>query len=315
MNKISIGRSGLISTEAVFGTWALGGEYWGPQNHSDSLKAIHAAIRSGVNHFDTAPVYGKGRAEMLIGQQLRKNRADFIIADKCFYREPEAFARSFETSLKRLNTGYIDIFYIHWPVSGTDMRPVMELLEKYRKEERIRAVGVSNFSVPQMRHIMEAGTIDIAQFGYNLLWRKEEEELIPFCRENEITTAAYSILAQGILTGKFLQIPKGEDFEWRRKLVLFDEDVFPEIRKEINSLTEIAEKYDLSAAEASILWTKENELIDCSILGCRNRSQAEENLKPFSRTLNSSLADELNNLSDRIRPLIPREDNIFRHKT
>jgi len=315
MEKISIGRSGLESTEAVFGTWALGGGYWGHQEHSDSVKAIHAAIRGGINHFDTAPVYGKGKAETLIGQQLRKNREDFIIADKCFFMEREKFAHSFKTSLKRLNSDYIDIFYIHWPVSGADMRPVMELLEQYRKEGRIRAIGVSNFSVTQMMQILEAGNIDICQFGYNLLWRKEEDELIPFCRKRGITTAAYSLLAQGILTGKFDSIPRGEDFEWRRKLVLFDRDLYPYIRKEMKELSALTEKKDLSTAEASILWTKENELIDCSILGCRNRLQVEENLKPFSLTMDSELAQGLNSLSQRIRPLIPVEDNIFRHKS
>ncbi|MBN2658789.1 MAG: aldo/keto reductase [Spirochaetales bacterium] len=315
MKKINIGQSGLVGTEAVFGTWALGGDYWGPQNHSDSVKAIQAAARAGINHFDTAPVYGKGRAEMLLGQQLRKNRGDYIIADKCFYKEPDVFAKSFETSLRRLNTDYIDIFYIHWPASGADMRPVMELLEQYRREGKIRAVGVSNFSVNQIREIMEAGTVDIAQFGYNLIWRREEEELIPFCRARGITTAAYSILAQGILTGKFTRYPEGEEYKWRRKLVLFDRDVFPEIQKEMNNLREIAVKNDLSPAQASILWTKENELIDCSILGCRNRSQTEENLKPFSITMDSRLTEELNDLSDRIRPMVPLEENIFRHKT
>jgi len=315
MKRISIGRSGLESTEAVFGTWALGGGYWGHQEHSDSVKAIHAAIRAGINHFDTAPVYGKGRAETLIGQQLRKNRGDFIIADKCFFMEKDAFDRSFKTSLKRLNSDYIDIFYIHWPVSGADMRPVMELLERYRREGKIRAIGVSNFSIDQMSQILEAGNIDICQFGYNLLWRKEEDGLISFCRKKGITTAAYSLLAQGILAGKFPVIPEGEDYEWRRKLVLFDRKLYPHIQKEINVLSALAEKHNLSTAEASILWTKENELIDCSILGCRNRLQVEENLKPFSLTLDSELARELNDLSQRIRPLIPAEDNIFRHKT
>lgn len=315
MKKIFLGRSGLESSEAIFGTWALGGGYWGTQRHSDSLKAIHAAIRGGINHFDTAPVYGNGQSEMLVGQQLRKNRQDFIIASKCFYMPPDAFDKSFKKSLKRLNSEYIDLFYIHWPASGVDMRPLMELLEKYRKNGQIRAIGVSNFSVGQMKMVQEAGDIDVAQFGYNLIWRKEEEETIPFCRSNGITTIGYSILAQGILTGKFQTIPEGKEYEWRKKTVFFDKNVYPQLRVEIKNLNKLAKKYKITSTEASILWTKENELIDCSILGCRNRAQVEENLAPFNRTAERQFIREMNNLSEKIKPLIPREDNIFRHRT
>jgi len=302
------------SSEAVFGTWALGGAYWGPQNHSDSVKAIHAAIRGGINHFDTAPVYGRGTAEQLIGQQLRKKREEYIISTKCFFKETEAFEKSFSQSLKRLNTNYIDIFYIHWPQSHTDMRPVMELLESYRKKSLIRAIGVSNFSVNQMKEIMEAGTIDIMQCGYNLFWRKEENELLPFCRKEGIRTAAYSILAQGLLTGKFDEIPKGELYEWRRKMVLFNEKTFPRISREVTALKKTADKFQMSSTEASIFWTKENELIDCSIIGCRNRVQTEENLNAFEFGKNEKLIAELETISDRANLLVPKADNIFNHK-
>lgn len=303
------------STEAVFGTWALGGGYWGPQKHSDSVKAIHTALRAGVNHFDTAPVYGKGQAETLLGQQLRKIRNDVIIADKCFYKEPDDFLKSFHLSLKRLNTDYIDIFYIHWPQSGTDMRPVMELLENLRKEGRIKAIGVSNFNKEQMAQVLQAGIIDIAQMGYNLLWRKEEEELLPFCRKHNISTAAYSVLAQGILTGKFKELPQSEDFTWRKKMVLFDEELFPRIVEKVQELEKSVEKYHLTASEGAIFWTKENELINCSILGCRDRKQTEENLRAFSINPPHGLYEELTAISNSIREYIPREENIFRHKT
>jgi len=315
MKKIVISKNCIESSEAVFGTWALGGGYWGQQDHKDSVRAIHAAIRAGVNHFDTAPVYGKGKAEQLIGQQLRKNREDFIISSKCFYKEPVSFLKSFEQSLKRLGTDYIDIFYIHWPRSFTDMRPVMELLEKLRDSRQIRAIGVSNFSVDEMKQLLEVGHIDIAQCGYNLLWRKDERELLPFCRKKGIKTAAYSILAQGILTGKYEEIPSGESFQFRKKMLFFDETIFSLIKPEIKKLKKIAEKYGMSASEASIFWTKENELIDCSILGSRDRKQIEENLKPFSLNGNKELIEEMREISERVIPLLPKEENIFRHKT
>lgn len=314
MKKIVITENCPESSQAVFGTWALGGGYWGPQDHRDSVKAIHAAIRGGINHFDTAPVYGKGKAEQLIGQQLRKNRNDFIISSKCFFKETEAFEKSFKQSLKRLASDYIDIFYIHWPRSGTDMRPVMDLLEGFRREGKIRAIGVSNFSVRQIKSLMGSGKIDIVQCGYNLFWRKEERELLPFCRKEGMATAAYSLLAQGLLTGKFKSVPEGKAYEWRRKMVLFNRDIFPGIQKEISSLEETAEKFKMSCTEASIFWTKENELIDCSILGCRNRQQTEANLKAFTFKKNELLISELKQISERVTPLLPDADNIFNHK-
>ncbi|MDA3809585.1 MAG: aldo/keto reductase [Spirochaetaceae bacterium] len=315
MKKIVISENCIESSEAIFGTWALGGGYWGPQDHKDSVRAIHAAIRGGINHFDTAPVYGKGLAEQLIGQQLRKNREDFIISTKCFYKEVDSFEKSILQSLKRLHTKYIDIFYIHWPKSYTDMRPVMELLERFKRSGVIRAIGVSNFSVSQMQNMMEAGTIDIMQTGYNLIWRKDEKDLLPFCKRNNIKTAAYSILAQGILTGKYTAIPREESFNFRKQMIFFDEKIFPLIRMEMENLKKIAEKYEMSCSEASIFWTKETELIDCSILGCRDRKQTENNLGPFSMNDRKNLINELKVLSDRIIPALPAEENIFRHKT
>ena len=106
-------------------------------------------------------------------------------------------------SLKRLQTDYIDLYYIHWPKAGRDMRREMEGLEKARRQGKIRAVGVSNFSAAQMRQVQEVGAIDAHQLGYNLLWRYAEEEVLPFCAEHKIAAVTYSTLAHGILAGKF----------------------------------------------------------------------------------------------------------------
>ena len=163
----------------AFGAWGIGGEYWGPQEHKDSVRAIHKALALGVNHFDTAPVYGKGRSEQLIGQQLKKIRKDCFIASKAFYTTPEIMKKSLETSLNRLLTDYLDIFYIHWPLSGTDMRPGMEMLEKMRQQGRIRAIGVSNFTIEQVKMVREAGNVDVYQGGYSVLWPRAEKRDYP----------------------------------------------------------------------------------------------------------------------------------------
>ena len=166
----------------AFGAWGISGEYWGTQEHKDSVRAIHKALALGVNHFDTAPVYGKGRSEQLIGQQLKKIRNDCFIASKAFYSTPEKMRKSLETSLNRLLSDYLDIFYIHWPLSGADMRPGMEMLEKIRQQGRIRAIGVSNFTIEQVKMISEAGNVDVYQGGYSVLWPpggKRDYSLLP----------------------------------------------------------------------------------------------------------------------------------------
>ena len=173
------------------------------------LGAIEAAYDAGIRHFDTAGGYGDGHSEEIYGRFLEGRRPEIFLASKSNPTETTAAAMTAEidASLRRLKTDYIDLYYIHWPRSGADMRPRMEALEAARAQGKIRAAGVSNFSVAQMREVQEAGRIDAHQLGYNLIWRYAEDDLIPFCAEHDIAVVTYSTLAHGILTGKFGRDP------------------------------------------------------------------------------------------------------------
>jgi aryl-alcohol dehydrogenase-like predicted oxidoreductase len=299
----------------AFGSWGISGEYWGPQEHKDSVRAIHKALNLGVNHFDTAPVYGKGRSEQLIGQQLKKIRQDCIIASKAFYSTPEKMQKSLETSLNRLLTDYLDIFYIHWPLSGTDMRPGMEMLERMRRQGRIRAIGVSNFSIDQIEMVREAGHIDVYQGGYSVLWPGAEQDIIPYCRKKGISYIPYGILAQGLLTDKgqekLMNTPEG----FRHKMILFHENLKDSILNQLSSIRKVCHKHGWAVEHAVILYTQERTESTSILLGTRNRAQAERNFQLPGSPLPGEIRVQLDNTRREIDKFLPKEENMFGHKS
>ncbi len=296
-----------------FGAWALGGEYWGDQAHSDSVRAVHRALALGVTHFDTAPVYGKGRSEQILGQQLRKIRSEVTLATKVFYSTPEKMVESFHSSLKRLMTDYIDIFYIHWPLSGCDMRPGMETLMKLKEEGRIRALGLSNFSSDQIEMVQEAGEADVFQGGYNILFPELEKELLPFLQERGIAFIPYGVLAQGILTDRGLEHLEKEHQGFRHKMVLYSPEIRERVKSLVDELLKACREAGFTVEQAVSEYSRRRTGAATVLLGVRNRKQAELN---FDRGA-SSLPKALTGLMDRITregaSLVPGSPNLFNH--
>ncbi len=315
MEKRMIGGTGIEITEIGLGCWALGGGYWGEQDHKDSVKTIQAALRAGINHFDTAPVYGSGRSEQVTGQQLKRARERVIIATKSMYLPGNGVLNSIERSLKRMCTDYIDIFYIHWPKTGKDMRPMMEALEGARSSGKIRAIGVSNFSVAEMEKIGEAGRIDILQSGYNLLWRRAEKEIIPFCKKNNIAFTAYSPLAQGILTGKFERILRFKSGDLRARIIFFEQNIWPDVYNSVEKLKSVAEESGIPLASLVLKWTSSRPGITGIAAGARTRKQIEDNTACYIKKIDTVVLDGITKISDEINRIMPEADNIFRHST
>ena len=317
-NSVWAGRLHQILPEISsrgFGAWALGGEYWGPQDHKDSVRAVHRALALNINHFDTAPVYGKGRSEQLLGQQLKKIRSSCILATKAFYSSPEKMKASLETSLRRLLTDYIDIFYIHWPLGDEDMRPGMEMLENLRREGRIRAVGVSNFSEDQIRMVEEAGTVDVYQGGYNLLWTRPEQEILPYLKRKGIAYMPYGVLGQGLLTDtgiEHLETPHGG---FRHKMLLYSEELKPSLRAILEELDQACKEAGIPVEQAVTLYTRERSGAVSVLLGCRNRAQAERNFTAGPQSFPPELKTVLDRIVEEARSLIPSAPNLFNHKS
>lgn len=304
--------SKLIIPHVGIGTWAFGGDYWGKQKHSDSVKTIHSAVREGFTLFDTAPVYGKGRSEQLLGQQLYKNRSEYIISTKCFLKPENQFIKSLETSLKRLNTDYIDIFFIHWPSSIIDSRPIVELLEKQREIGKIKYIGLSNFNKKQLKAASEAGKVDIVQNAFNLFWQKDAD-YFEYCKKNNIATQAYSILAQGLLTGKFNRINPYNRTDMRYKMSLFNDNNIKFIYNSLNKIEEIARREKSSIYELIISWTLSKNKLDSIIVGCRNRNQVEQLSSAVTKKISPEAINQLDALSSEISQYIISGDNIFNH--
>ncbi|NWG76480.1 MAG: aldo/keto reductase, partial [Rubrivivax sp.] len=214
------------------GCWSFGPDQWSGKEDANLLAAMDAALRCGITHFDTAADYGDGYSERLVGRFLASGQRDRVfLASKANIDKMDArhMLEQVEASRARLQTDLIDLFYIHWPRTGKDMRPVMEGLETARRRGLIGAIGVSNFSVEQMEQVSETGHIDVHQLNYNLFWRYREQDIIPYCVDHQIAIVTYGSAAHGILGGRFsrhLNLPEGDQ---RREILLFRDDVWPHV--------------------------------------------------------------------------------------
>jgi len=312
MKYTQIGNNAVLSSVVGLGCWAIGGREWGRQLDSDSIAALKTAFDKGITHFDTAQGYNRGHAEELIGRSLHKVRHKIFIATKMLFTPAEKVEQSLMQSLQRLKTDYVDLLYIHWPKKNADFTGMMEALEIMRKKGCVRAIGVSNFTVDQMKEIMKAGTVDANQMCYNLLWRWPEKDLIPFCNDNGIAVVAYGTIAQGILTGKFtseLQFPPGDH---RKKVILFDNEVWPSVYRGVEELKACALSVNMPLADLAVQWVLRRNGINTALVGARNAAQARENAAFLDNPADRAVFDQLTEISDRIIKNIPDTGNIFR---
>lgn len=295
------------------GCWPLGGDQWGRQENGESIDTIRSAYEAGVTHFDTAQAYGRGHGEELIGKTLNDVRDHIVIATKAFFLPKEKVEAAVTASLKRLQTDWIDIFYIHWPKKGADLQGMMESLERLREKKIIRCIGVSNFSVRDMQEVMKAGVIDYCQVCYNILWRRGEGELIPFCNQNNIGIVTYSSLAEGILTGKFgkeVDFPKDDH---RKYTVFFDKDLWPKIYESVEKLKVVASRGNLSLTHCAIQWLLAKQGVVSVLTGARNPSQIKNNLAALKlESVDKTMLEKLTEISNHLAPLIPDIGNIFK---
>jgi len=299
---------------AFGGSWFIPYSAPGAQD-AELTDAIEAAYEAGVRHFDTAGGYGNGHSEEIYGAFLAGRRSEIFLASKANPAEATAVAMAAEidASLRRLKTDYIDLYYIHWPKSGIDMRPRMEALEAARRAGKIRAAGVSNFSVEQMRQVQEVGRIDAHQLGYNLLWRYAEDELIPFCVAHGIAVVSYSTLAHGILTGKFGSKPDLAPGDQRHRILPFRADIWPHVHAGVEKLKAIAAELDRPLMHLAIRWNLWRPGISSVVAGARNRAQSEANAAALSAAIPPSVFERMTAISDEIVRHVPDEGNLFNH--
>lgn len=282
---------------------------------ADLLSTLEAAYRSGIRHFDTAAGYGNGRSETLLGRFLEGKRESVFLASKSHTDDLTSAATlaEVEGSLRRLAVEFIDLYYIHWPRAGRDMRPVMEGLEAARAQGKIGAVGVSNFSVAQMEQVSEVGRIDVHQLGYNLLWRYAEAAAIPFCQRHGIAVLAYSALGHGILTGKFGLDPGLVAGDQRHSILPFRADIWPHVHAGVEQMKRLAAELGLPLSTLAIRWILNQPGIHSVVVGARSPDQATANAAALEPAISVDVFARLTAISDEIKSHVPDAGNLFNH--
>ncbi|MDX2098154.1 MAG: aldo/keto reductase [Leptolyngbyaceae cyanobacterium bins.59] len=283
MEKRSLGKTDIQITPLIMGTWQAGKNMWVGIEDNDTLAAIRAAVDTGITTIDTAEIYGEGHSERIVARAIEDVRGQVILATKVFsnHLKYQQVIEACENSLRNLKTDYIDLYQIHWPSGSfaSEVVPIeetMSALNDLKQQGKIRAIGVSNFSLDQLESAARYGRIDSIQPPYSLFWRQIEKDLQPYCVENQISILAYSALAQGLLTGKFNmehQFPP-EDNRSRNKL--FQEGNYQRAQQALDRLRPIADRHQTSLGNLALAWLIAQPQTN-AIVGARNPQQAIDN--------------------------------------
>jgi aryl-alcohol dehydrogenase-like predicted oxidoreductase len=290
MQTKPLGNSDLYITPIGFGAWAIGGSGWefgwGAQHDIDSIAAIHEALDLGINWIDTAAVYGLGHSEEVVARALQGMRRRPYLFTKCSMvwdeerqighsLKADSIRRECEASLRRLRVETIDLYQIHWPDPDADIEEGWATLAALQKEGKIRHIGVSNFSVEQMRRALTIAPITSLQPRYSLLHREAETEVLPFCAGANIGVIAYSPMASGLLTGGMTReriAALGAD-DWRPKHPDFQEPRLTRALQLVSLLRTIGKRRGHTPAEVAVAWVLRNPAVTGAIVGSRRPGQ------------------------------------------
>jgi len=316
MRYEQLGSSDLEVPVVSFGAWAVGGWKWGGSDDAVAIKAIDRAIDIGMTCIDTAPVYGMGHSETVVGRAIAGRRDEVIVATKCGLRwnctdgepffattdndgnhrmlyknlRPESIKYEVDQSLSRLGIDVIDLYQCHWPDSTWPIEETMDVMVELERAGKIRAIGVSNFTPAMVEQCMSRAPIVSVQSKYNALERDIEHDLLPFCTEHGIGVLTYSSIAQGLMTGKVTMAREFPETDMRSEKPWFS----PENRKRVLDMLEIiqpiADGHGATLAQVAISWVIAQDGVTTALVGARTEQQVEENARAADLELT---ADEL----------------------
>jgi aryl-alcohol dehydrogenase-like predicted oxidoreductase len=306
MEYRKIGKSDLELSTVTFGAWAAGGWMWGGTEQNDSVNAIKAAYNLGVTSIDTAPIYGQGTSEEIVGEAIKDiprdkvqiltkygmrwdvNKGDFAFKSKdnsgkdidiYKYAGKESVVKECEDSLRRLGTDYIDLYQIHWPDTTTPIDETMEAVEKLIKDGKVRYAGVCNYDAALLEEASKFVDIVSDQVPYSMVKRDIEERLVPHVIETNQAILAYSPLERGLLTGKMKPGYNFGEGDHRKGLPYFTDENIEKTNEFLNKIKVLANDKEATLAQLVIRWTVEQPGITIALVGARNPEQATQNAK------------------------------------
>jgi aryl-alcohol dehydrogenase-like predicted oxidoreductase len=307
-----LGKSDLAFSVVGFGTWPISGSgwvgSWGSQDDRESIQTIITACEAGINWIDTAPDYGIGHSEEVVGIALREMKEKPYIATKVGLHWDESgdrihsltrktIMREVENSLRRLGIETIDLYQIHWPVKGDDEQTLegWETISRLVEQGKVKYAGLSNCSIALMRKAQVIHPITSLQPPYNMLQREIEAKILPFCEEHNIGVLCYGTLLKGILTGKYNHetIQDIADDDHRRGGKLFQEPQFSAVLDLVARLQPIAERNGKSLAQLAIAWVLRRKEVTAAIVGAKSPAQIQETAKAGDWELSGTDADEI----------------------
>jgi aryl-alcohol dehydrogenase-like predicted oxidoreductase len=310
METRQLGNSDLKITTLGIGAWAIGGAGWagsmGPQNEDDSVPAIHAALDRGLNWIDTAALYGLGHSEEVVARALKGRTPRPYVFTKCervwddkgkigASLKAASIRRECEDSLRRLQTGVIDLYQIHWPEPDQDIEEGWTELARLKEEGKVRHLGVSNFSVAQMKRAQGIAPITSLQPPYSIVTREIEHEILPYAKSRNIGVIVYSPMSAGLLTGSMTRerVANFSREDWRRNLPNFKEPLLSRNLRLVERLRDIGKRHNRSAGEIAIAWTLDNPAVTAAIVGFRNPQQVSGIAGALEFRLNKSEMAEI----------------------
>lgn len=307
-----LGYTDLQLTTVGLGAWAMGGPWlfgWGPQDDDQSIATIHKAMDEGINWIDTAPIYGHGRSETVVGKTLRQLKQKPLIATKCGLcwdenheritrLKAESVRAECHDSLKRLGIDTIDLYQIHFHEPDEDIEEAWTEMTKLVEEGKVRYIGVSNFSVEQIKRVQKIHPVASLQPPYSMLHREVEDELLGYCRQNDIGVIVYSPMQRGLLAGKFTperlaNLPEGDH---RKTNPDFQQPKFGATLELIEQLKKIAQRSGRTCPQLAISWVLRRSEVTAAIVGARRPDQITETAAASDYLLSTEDIEEVEKL-------------------
>jgi len=282
---VQIPKTQLQVSRVALGTWAMGGWMWGGTDQREAIATIHAALNQGINLIDTAPVYGFGASEEIVGAALDGVRSQTIIATKAglewrdgkIYRNATRarIMQEVDDSLRRLRTDYLDIYHVHWPDPLVPVEETAEAMRSLYEQGKIRAIGVSNFSVSQVERFRKVAPLHVLQSPYNLFERGIDAEILPYCQTNGIVTLGYGALCRGLLSGRMRADTMFHGDDLRRVDPKFQPPRFAQYLDAVQQLDGLAQRrFHRRVIQLAVRWMLDQG-ISVALWGGRHPDQVE----------------------------------------